>query len=71
MEIPLTDLEDAINFWRQERPARGEERALSREVDALATVYARMIHERARSVRLDALDDMPRQLLIAWRAKRA
>ena len=37
MDITLTDLEQAINHWRALRPSRGEERALSSEVNALAT----------------------------------
>lgn len=71
MEITLTELEDAINYWRSVRPASGEERALSPEVDTLASVYATMIFHRLKSMRLDEVDDKARQLLGAWRARRA
>ncbi len=46
MDITLTELEEAINYWRSLRPSAGEERALSPEVNALATVYALMIFSR-------------------------
>jgi hypothetical protein len=69
MEITLTELEDAINYWRALRPSRGEERALSREVNALATVYALMIFHHARAMPLAALDDAARQLIEAWRGR--
>lgn len=40
MDISLTELEEAINYWRTLRPSVGEERALSPEVNALAAIYA-------------------------------
>ena len=46
MEITLNELEEAINYWRIRCPARGEQCALSAEVNTLATVYATMIFER-------------------------
>ncbi len=67
MNISLHELEQAINYWRTLRPSHGEERALSPEVNALATVYALMIHHRADSVPLASLDPVVRQLLDAWR----
>jgi len=71
MDITLTDLEEAINYWRTARPSTGEERALSPEVNALATVYALMIYHHGKIVAFDALDDTARQLLISWRTQRA
>lgn len=71
MDITLTDLEEAINYWRTVRPSQGEERALSREVNALATVYALMIFNHAKIVPFDTLDDTAKQLLISWRTQRA
>lgn len=71
MDISLTDLEQAINHWRALRPSRGEERALSPEVDALATVYALMIFQRRQSVALDTLEQPARQLLENWVTERA
>ena len=66
MEITLTELEKAINYWRSARPSTGEERALSPEVNALADVYALMIFSHARSVALESLKPAARQLLEAW-----
>jgi hypothetical protein len=71
MEITLTELEDAINYWRVLRPSSGEEHALSREVNALANVYAMMIIERSKSVIVDRIDPMARELLDTWRRERA
>lgn len=70
MEITLTELEDAINYWRSLRPSMGEERALSPEVDTLASVYATMIFHRLKAIELDRIDDRAKQLLGAWRAQR-
>lgn len=69
MEITLPELEQAINYWRTIRPSLGEERALSPEVNALATIYALMIFNQQKSVPLDTLNQVPRQLLDAWRAQ--
>jgi len=71
MDLPLPELEQAINYWRSLRPSSGEERALSPEVNALATVYAIMIFNKARSVSLSDLDQTTRQLLEEWRARAA
>jgi hypothetical protein len=71
MDITLTDLEEAINYWRTVRPSQGEERSLSREVNALADVYALMIYRHDKSVPFDTLEDTAKQLLIAWRTQRA
>src|SRR4051794_18118855 len=71
MEITLTELEDAINYWRTLRPSLGEERALSPEVNSLATVYAMMIFNRSRTMPLEAFDQAGRQLLETWRTQRA
>jgi len=67
MDLTLTELEQAINYWRALRPSTGEECALSPEVNALATVYAVMIHQHATSVPLDTLPPTVRPLLDAWR----
>ncbi|MDB5821573.1 MAG: hypothetical protein JWR21_277 [Herminiimonas sp.] len=70
MELTLTELEDAINFWRGQRPSTGEERALSPEVNALASVYAMMIFQRLRSIDIATLDPAPAMLLESWRASK-
>ena len=70
MDIMLTELEDAINYWRALRPSAGEEHTLSPEVNALATVYALMIFHRSRSVPFESLDAAARQLIDdAWRSR--
>ena len=66
MEISLTELEQAINYWRTRCPSRGEERRLSTEVNTLATVYAVMIFNQAKTLSLDSLDIESRQLLEVW-----
>lgn len=69
MELTLTDLEQAINYWRALRPSTGEERALSSEVNTLANVYALMIFGHAKSVSLESLDSVALQLLQDWRSR--
>ncbi|EOA04676.1 DUF3717 domain-containing protein [Herbaspirillum sp. AP02] len=66
--LTLTELEDAINYWRQQRPASGEECALSPEVNALAGLYALMIFHRRHEVDLEQIDAQARQLIEAWLA---
>lgn len=68
MDVTLTELEEAINYWRRMRPATGEERALSPEVNALADAYALMIFERARVLPLPSLSEEALALIEAWRA---
>jgi hypothetical protein len=68
MELSLHELEAAINYWRGRRPARGNEYALSAEVNILARVYALMIFNHVASVETDSLDASARQLLLSWRA---
>ena len=67
MDVTLTELEEAINYWRRMRPSTGEERALSPEVNALADAYALMIFERKRDCPLASLGDEARSLIEAWR----
>ncbi|KIF83097.1 DUF3717 domain-containing protein [Noviherbaspirillum autotrophicum] len=69
MDITLAELEQAINYWRTLRPSRGEECALSPEVNALATVYALMIYHHAPSIPIASLDPPAQQLLDAWRRR--
>ncbi len=71
MDITLPELERAINYWRNLRPATGEERSLSAEVNLLATVYALMIFNHTASVPLEALDPAPRRLIESWRVQQA
>jgi hypothetical protein len=71
MDITLTELEQAINYWRSQRPSAGEERALSPEVNELATVYALMIFNQVKALPLDAMEQAPRQLIETWRKEQA
>jgi hypothetical protein len=71
MDITLTELEDAINYWRAVRPSLGEERALSPEVNALATTYALMIFNGVKTVPVETLDHASQQLLDGWRRQAA
>jgi hypothetical protein len=67
MDITLPELEQAINYWRSLRPSVGEERALSPEVDTLATIYAMMIFNQTKVVSLDMIGQAAQQLLESWR----
>jgi hypothetical protein len=67
MDITLPELEQAINYWRSLRPSMGEERALSPEVDTLATIYAMMIFNQTKVVSLDIIGQAAQQLLESWR----
>ena len=69
MDITLPDLEQAINYWRALRPSSGEERALSPEVNALATIYALMIFEQKKTVSVESLDPVCQQLVASWRKR--
>jgi hypothetical protein len=69
-DITLSELEQAINYWRGLRPSRGEERALSPEVNQLAEVYALMIYERLRSVPRERVNGGALSLIDGWRGQR-
>lgn len=71
MDITLSELEEAINYWRACRPSSGEERALSPEVDVLAKWYALMIFHHATTLPADALDPAAAQLIDNWRKRAA
>jgi hypothetical protein len=69
-DIPLAELEQAINYWRNLRPSHGEERSLSPEVNRLAEVYALMIYERLHSLPLARIGADVLTLIEAWRSQR-
>ena len=69
MDLGVQELEAAINFWRERRPARGNEYALAPEVNLLATIYALMIFLRATTLDTDTLPADAQQLLHGWRAQ--
>jgi hypothetical protein len=71
MNISLTELEEAINYWRRQRPATGEECALSPEVNTLAGVYAMMIFEGMTTTPAEALDTRVQELFTVWQQQLA
>jgi hypothetical protein len=58
--ITIQDLEAAINYWRSQSPAIGEELRLCPEASALAKPYALMIVQGAQRVPVDVLDEAAR-----------
>jgi hypothetical protein len=66
--IPITRLEDAINYWRNRVPATGEESRLCAEASALATPYALMILGGRRDIGLGELDEPAQAAFAAWHA---
>ena len=55
--LSIQDLEAAINYWRGQSPAVGEELHLCPEAAALAKPYALMIVQGAQRVPMDVLDE--------------
>jgi hypothetical protein len=55
-DIPIHELEAAINFWRGRSPSQGDELRLCREASALSRPYALLIVQRETSVPSDRLD---------------
>lgn len=62
--IHITDIEAAINHWRERAPA-GAGAALASELTALAEVYACMVYQRRDVIEED---DMPPEAMVAWLA---
>jgi hypothetical protein len=58
--ITIQELEAAINYWRSQSPAVGEELHLCPEAAALAKPYALMIVQGAQRVPMDVLDEVAR-----------
>ena len=54
--VSIQELEAAINYWRSQSPAEGEELRLCSEASALAKPYALMIVQGSQRVPMDALD---------------
>ncbi|BDX20684.1 hypothetical protein TUM22923_00050 [Polynucleobacter sp. TUM22923] len=55
--LSIQELELAINYWRSQSPAPGEELHLCPEAAALAKPYALMIMQGAQRVPMDILDE--------------
>jgi hypothetical protein len=71
MKLTLPELEQAINYWRSVRPSIGDERALSPEVNALASLYALMIFHHTATIAIDQIEPMCLQLIDTWRKQAA
>jgi hypothetical protein len=56
--LSIQDLEAAINYWRSQSPAVGEELHLCPEAAALAKPYAMMIVQGAQRIPMDVLDEV-------------
>jgi len=54
--ISIQELEAAINYWRSQSPAQGEELRLCPEATALAKPYALMIVQGSQRMPMDVLD---------------
>jgi hypothetical protein len=65
--LTLTELESAINFWRQRSPSVGEELRLCPEASSLATPYALMIIERRKDIEISALSERAQAAISVWR----
>jgi hypothetical protein len=63
--IHITDIEDAINFWRRSAVVEAGQ-PLSAELDALAGVYAVMALEKRRAVDEAELDAVARSAWLDW-----
>jgi len=70
--VSIQELEAAINYWRAQVPAKGEELIFSKKAAALAKPYALMIMQGSQRMPLDILDETSKEALakfIAWRAQ--
>ena len=61
--VTIQELEAAINYWRAQSPAEGEELRLCAEATALAKPYALMIVQGSQRTPMDVLDDMARSAI--------
>lgn len=58
--VTIQELEAAINYWRSQSPAEGEELRLCVEASSLAKPYALMIVQGAQRIPMDVLDEQAR-----------
>lgn len=65
--IHITDIESAINWWRQRQPSTDGLQACA-PVQALAEVYGTLVYERRTEADEQALSDAARQAWLAWYA---
>ena len=64
--LTLTELESAINFWRQRSPSVGVELRLCPEASSLATPYALMIIKRSKQIAIADLSERAQNAIAAW-----
>jgi hypothetical protein len=62
-DISITELEAAINFWRNRSPSSGDELSLCPEASALSKPYALLIVQRQNAISPERLDTFARA---AW-----
>jgi hypothetical protein len=65
--LTIQELEAAINYWRNQSPAEGEELRLCSEAAALAKPYALMIIQGSQRTPLDVLDEASRSAITQYR----
>jgi len=65
-QISITQIEAAINYWRQTHPAQGEELKLHGAVAALAEPYAMLIMTGRGQVEFDRLDAQAQEAIQQW-----
>ena len=63
MFFTIQELEAAINYWRSQSPAVGEDLRLCLEATVLAKPYALMIVQGAQRIPVDVLDETSRAAL--------
>jgi hypothetical protein len=68
--ITIQELEAAINYWRSQSPAKGEELILSKEAAALAKPYALMIVQGSQRMPIDILDEACKEALTKFMGAR-
>jgi hypothetical protein len=61
--IGITELEEAINYWRSKSPVNGDTLELSPHVTALSKPYALLIIQNAQRLSVEHLDT---DALLAW-----
>jgi hypothetical protein len=64
--LTVQDLEAAINYWRSQSPAVGEELHLCAEAAALAKPYALMIVQGSQRLSMDVLSKSERLAIEAY-----
>jgi hypothetical protein len=64
--VSIQELEAAINYWRSQSPAGGEELSLCPEAAALAKPYALMIVQGSQRIPIDVLDELAQTAIQAF-----